>query len=98
MSKYRFLNATATTFTFERSKFNLKHYLAEQYFGFGDVKKIRLTFRIGKPYGFHLTETPLSTDREITDEGETYLVSATVVESEVLNWWIAKFGEEIENI
>ncbi|HHF4259401.1 TPA: WYL domain-containing protein [Haemophilus influenzae] len=98
MSKYCFLNATATTFTFERLKFNLKHYLAEQHFGFGNGKKIRLTFRIGKPYGFHLTETPLSTDQEITDEGETYLVRATVVESEMLNWWIAKFGEEIEEV
>ena len=98
LALHRFLNATATTFTFERPKFNLKHYLAEQHFGFGNGKKISLTFRIGKPYGFHLTETPLSTDQEITDEGETYLVRATVVESEMLNWWIAKFGEEIEEI
>ena len=98
LALHRFLNATATTFTFERPKFSLKHYLAEQHFGFGNGKKIRLTFRIGKPYGFHLTETPLSTDQEITDEGETYLVRATVVESEMLNWWIAKFGEEIEEI
>ena len=98
LTLHRFLNATATTFTFERPKFNLKHYLAEQHFGFGNGKKIRLTFRIGKPYGFHLTETPLSTDQEITDEGDTYLVRATVVESEMLNWWIAKFGKEIEEI
>ncbi|HHE9474310.1 TPA: hypothetical protein ACPKCG_001140 [Haemophilus influenzae] len=62
LSKYRFLNATATTFTFRYPKFNLKHYLAEQHFGLGNGKKIRLTFLIGKPYGFHLTETPLSTD------------------------------------
>jgi len=40
----------------------------------------------------------LSTDQEITDEGDTYLVRATVVESEMLNWWIAKFGKEIEEI
>ncbi|OBX88735.1 MULTISPECIES: WYL domain-containing protein [Haemophilus] len=98
MSKYRFLNATATTFTFERSKFNLKHYLAEQHFGFGNGKKIRLTFRIGKPYGFHLTETPLSTDQEITDEGETYLVRATVVESEMLNWWMRSLERRLRRL
>ncbi|WP_239993330.1 hypothetical protein [Haemophilus haemolyticus] len=95
LSKYRFLNSTATTFTFECPKFNLKHYPDEQHFGFGNGKKIRLTFCIGKPYGFHLTETPLSTDQEITDGGETYLVRATMMENDMLNWWLAKFGEEI---
>lgn len=95
---HRFLNVTVTTFTFEHPKFNLKHYLSEQHFGFGNGKKIRLTFRVGKPYGFHLTETLLSTYQEITGEGETYLVRATVGESEVLNLWIAKFGEEVKEI
>ena len=98
LALHRFLNATATTFTFERPKFNLKHYLAEQHFGFGNGKKIRLTFRIGKPYGFHLTETPLSIDQEITDEGETYLVRATVVESEMLNWWMRSLERRLRRL
>lgn len=94
---HRFIHAKATTFSFER-KFDLKKHLADQHFGFGDGKKIRLTFRIGRSYGFHLTETPLSTDQQVIDEGDTYLITATVVESEMLNWWIAKFGENIEEI
>lgn len=98
LALHRFIRAKATTFFFERPKFNLKDYLDEQHFGFGNGEKIRLTFRIGKPYGFHLTETPLSEDQKIIDEGDTYLITATVVESEMLNWWIAKFGDEIEEI
>ncbi|OOF77743.1 WYL domain-containing protein [Rodentibacter caecimuris] len=98
LALHRFINAKATTFTFERPIFNLKNYLAEQHFGFGNGKKIRFTFRITKWAGFHLTETPLSIDQTMVDEGETYLVQATVVESEMLNWWMAKFGEDIEEI
>ena len=98
LALHRFISAKATTFTFERPQFNLKNYLAEQHFGFGNGKKIRFTFRIAKHLGFHLTETALSADQSIIDEGETYLVQATVVESEMLNWWVAKFGEEIEEI
>ena len=99
MSKYRFLNATATTFTFERSKFNLKHYLAEQHFGFGNGKKIRLTFRIGKPYGFHLTETPLSIHRSRNHRRRRNLFSSCdgggKWDTELVD---AKFGEEIEEV
>ena len=98
LALHRFISAKATTFTFERPQFNLKNYLAEQHFGFGNGKKIRFTFRIAKHLGFHLTETPLSADQSIIDEGETYLVQATVVESEMLNWWVAKSGDEIEEI
>ncbi|KAE9542194.1 WYL domain-containing protein [Ursidibacter maritimus] len=98
LALHRFISAKATTFVFKRPDFNLKHYLAEQHFGFGDGKKIRFTFRIAKPSGFHLTETPLSADQSIIDEGETYLVKATVVESEMLNWWIAKFGDDLEEV
>lgn len=98
LALHRFITVKATTFTFERPAFNLKNYLAEQHFGFGNGKKIRFTFRIAKWAGFHLTETPLSADQTMIDEGKTYLVEATVVESEMLNWWIAKFGEDIEEI
>ncbi|MCQ9120855.1 WYL domain-containing protein [Rodentibacter pneumotropicus] len=98
LALHRFITAKATTFTFERPVFNLKNYLAEQHFGFGNGKKIRFTFRIAKWAGFHLTETPLSTDQTMIDEGETYLIQATVVESEMLNWWMAKFGEDIKEI
>ncbi len=97
LALHRFINAKATTFTFKRPIFSLKKYLAEQHFGFGNGEKIRFTFRIAKWAGFHLTETPLSTDQTMLDEGETYLVQATLVE-EMLNWWMAKFGKDIEEI
>lgn len=84
LSKYCFLNATTTTFTFEYPKFNLKHYLAEQHLGFGND---------------NLTETLLSTDQEITDEGETYLVHTTGMESEMLNCGLRSLGRRlVENI
>lgn len=101
LALHRIKKADVSTFTFERPKaFNLKQYLDEGYLGFSrDGGKVCLTFSITRSAGFHLTETPLSTDQKILEETEDYYrVQATVADTDMLAWWIRKFGEDIWDI
>ena len=45
-----------------------------------------------------MTETPLSADQRVKDCGDEYEISATVIESAMLEWWIAHFGEDYQEI
>ena len=45
-----------------------------------------------------MTETPLSTDQTVKDCDSEYEISATVIESAMLEWWIAHFGEDYQEI
>ena len=77
---------------FERPDFNLKSYVEKpKVLVLPMAEKIRLTFRINKDIGGFLTETPLSTDQTVKDYGSEYEISATVIESAMLEWWIAHF-------
>ncbi|OOR99405.1 WYL domain-containing protein [Canicola haemoglobinophilus] len=100
LALHRILSAEISTMSFERPQtFNLKEYISEGHFGFGDGKKIKLTFSIAKWAGFHLTETPLSKDQITLEEDDKhYRFQATLVDTEMLNWWLAKFGDEIWDI
>lgn len=96
LALHRLLAVTESQLTFQRPKdFSLERYDDDGRFGFGEGKRIRLTFHIAKPVGMHLLETPLSRDQAVKDLGETLEVSATVVESEQLKWWLRGFGEAI---
>ena len=60
---------------------------------------MRLTFEIETEAGFHLTETPLSPDQDVQVlNGEWMQISATVVDSAMLEWWLRGFGEAVRNI
>ena len=98
LALHRLLEVNVSTMQFERPKFNLKVYVESQNFGFSSGKKIRLTFRIDKQTGGFLTETPLSADQSVKDCGTEYEISATVIESAMLEWWIAHFGENYQEI
>lgn len=96
---HRVLSARASTLRFDRPKdFDLKRFDDEGRFGFGDGKKIRLTFRITKDEGAHLLETPLSKDQDVKELKDAYLISATVIDSAMLEWWLRGFGESISRI
>ncbi|MGC7559470.1 helix-turn-helix transcriptional regulator [Pasteurella sp. PK-2025] len=97
LALHRFMEVEASTFTFQRPKeFNLKKYMDEARFGFGMGKKIRLTFHIDRLQGFYLLETPLSDDQTILEQQDDYyVIQATVVESAMLDGWLASYGEEI---
>ena len=98
LALHRLLAAEISTMSFERPDFNLKAYVESQEFGFSNGKKIRLTFLINKAIGGFITETPLSKDQTVKDAGDNYEISAIVMESQMLEWWIAHFGENYQEI
>jgi len=99
LALHRIHSATASTLTFERPKdFDLEQYDNDGRFGFGEGKKIRLAFRIDKETGFHLLETPLSEDQRVVELDDAYEITATVVDTAMLEWWLRGFGENIWDI
>jgi predicted DNA-binding transcriptional regulator YafY len=96
---HRIRKADAGTIMIDRPKdFDLEKYADDGTFGFGDGKRIKLSFTISKQAGFHLLETPLSTDQTVTEQQDGYAITATVVESLVLDHWLRGFGGEIRNV
>lgn len=96
---HRLLAAEATTLTFERPKdFDLKRYDDEGRFGFGDGTRVRLGFSISKGAGAHLLETPLSTDQEVKELDDGYRITATVVDSQMLQSWLNGFGDQVWSV
>lgn len=99
LALHRIESAKASTLPFKRPKdFDLKRFDDEGRFGFGDGKKVRLTFRITKLEGAHLLESPLSTDQQVKEIGGEYEISATVVDSAMLEWWLRAFGDAVSKI
>jgi len=95
----RILSAKASTLTFERPKdFDLKKFDDDGRFGYGEGKRVRLTFNIGKGAGYHLLESRLSEDQTAVERDDCYEISATVVDSAMLEWWIRGFGDDVWNI
>jgi len=96
----RILSTSVSTFTFERpAEFNLKKYDDDGRFGFGEGHQIFLTFEIDRTAGFHLIESPLSLDQTHRVIGNERLeFSATVVDSAMLKWFLAAFGEAVSNV
>ena len=96
---HRIRAAEGSTLTFKRPKgFDLKQYEDEGPFGFGEGKKIRLTFRIKKDHGHFLLESGLSEDQTVKDVGDDYEISATVVDSAMLEWWLRGFGDAVSGV
>lgn len=99
LALHRMHSARASTFTFKRPKnFDLQKYDDDGRFGFGEGKHIRLTFRITKEYGFHLLESPLSLDQQVKEVDDDYEISATVVDTAQLKWWLRGFGKQVSHI
>jgi len=99
LALHRILSAKASTLGFERpADFDLAKFDDEGRFGFGDGTKVRLSFRIKRGAGFHLMESPLSADQTVKDMGEWLEISATVVDTEVLEWWLRGFGRAVVGV
>lgn len=96
---HRIIAARASTLTFERpSSFSLQRYDDEGRFGFGDGKPIKLHFRIHKDAGLHLLESPLSTDQIAHPIGNQYAITATVIHTAQLDWWLSSFGKHVTHV
>lgn len=96
LALHRILAAEATEMTFDRpGDFDLQKYDDDGRFGFGEGRRIRLTFRIDKGVGYHLLESPLSVDQKVTELEDEYEIAATVVETAQLEWWLRGYGQGI---
>lgn len=95
----RIKSATATNTVFARPRgFSLQRFDEDGRFGFGEGKKIDLKFWIRHDEGAHLLETPLSADQVATEKADGFAISATVVDTEQLKWWLRGFGDAIKVI
>ena len=100
LALHRIKKAEASTLTFERpAGFDLQRYDDDGRFGFGEGKQVRLTFCIENEAGFHLRETPLSKDQRVRDMGDGWMhITATVVDSAMLEWWLRGFGSAVRDV
>ena len=98
LALHRILSAEMSTLTFDRPKeFDLKKYDDDGRFGFGEGEKVQLTFRIERNAGFHLLESPLSSDQQVVELNDGRLeITASVIDSAMLEWWLRGFGDAIE--
>lgn len=99
LALHRIISAQASTFTFERPKdFDLEKYDNDGRFGFGNGKRIKLNIVIDKENGYHLLESPLSEDQQVQKlDGDLYQITATVVNSAMLDWWLRGFGDALHS-
>lgn len=96
LALHRIIAAKASTLTFERPKdFDFKQFDDDGRFGYGDGKLIRLSFKIAKDAGLHIVECPLSTDQQVVELDDAYEISATVVDTAMLDWWFRGFGDAV---
>lgn len=99
LALHRILTARASTLTFERLKdFDLKQYDDDGRFGYGNRQRVRLSFRIEKEAGLHLLESPLSADQTVVELEDAYEITATVVDSAMLEWWLSGFWKSVNGI
>ena len=99
LALHRILSANASSSTFKRPhEFDIKRYDDDGRFGFGNGKVIKLSFWIEKDYGFHLLESRLSEDQQVCEGRKHYQISATVVDSAMLDWWLRGFGKVVSRI
>ncbi|MCF8209208.1 MAG: WYL domain-containing protein [Rhodoferax sp.] len=99
LALHRITSARGTSRSFDRPKeFDLRKYDDDGRFGFGEGERIRLTFRITKAAGRHLLESPLSTDQQVVELEDQFEISATVVDTERLQWWLRGFGEHVTQV
>lgn len=100
LALHRIHSAVVSTLTFDRPKtFNLEQYDDDGRFGFGEGERVSLSFRISRNAGLHLLESPLSADQEVVEGKDLKLkITATVVDSAMLEWWVRGFGDAISDV
>jgi predicted DNA-binding transcriptional regulator YafY len=99
LALHRLIDAKASTLAFKRPReFDLQKYDDAGRFGFGEGERIHLTFRIDKGAGLHLLESPLSTDQRVREIGDQFEISASVVDTAQLKWWLRGFGNQVRSI
>lgn len=98
LAMHRIQSAEVIKSHFKRPKFSLAQYDNDGRFLFGDGQSVQLSFCISKAAGEHLYETPLSKNQTITAHEDYLAVTATVVDSQALTWWLNGFGDDVWDI
>ncbi len=99
LALHRMISASASSLSFDRPKnFDLKQFDDNGRFGYGNGTKICLSFRIEKEAGLHIVECPLSFDQKVVGLDDAYEITATVVDSSMLDWWLRGFGDQVSAI
>ncbi len=99
LALHRIHKAYVSAFNFKRPKeFKLSQYDTDGRFGFGEGENCRIQFCISKDSGFHLLETLLSEDQQVEEDDDHFRISATVIDSRLLEKWLRGFGEQVWDI
>ncbi|EGR4140885.1 WYL domain-containing protein [Vibrio cholerae] len=99
LAVHRIDDAQISSFHFKRPEgFSLAKYDSDGRFGFGEGEHCRIQFEIIKQAGYHLLETPLSEDQVVEELENSYRISATVIDSLLLDKWLKSFGSDVYNI
>lgn len=98
LALHRIKSAQVSNVDFTRPDFDLAQYELEGSFGVGDGKWIQLNFYIKKATGKNLLESPLSLDQKHIETEDEYQITATVVQSLLLDRWLNSFGDQIRDI
>lgn len=93
---HRFQAAGRTYETANRPKgFKLAKYVDEGALQFGKGQVLKFVARIDESLAKHLVETPLSSNQKIKQVDGAYELSASVIDSWQLHWWILSKGAEL---
>jgi predicted DNA-binding transcriptional regulator YafY len=99
LAMHRILCAKAMTLTFERPReFDFVTYEADGRFSFGEGRRVRLSFLIEPDMGMILQESPLSADQVVKEVEGKFRITATVVESVLLERWLLAYSPEISKL
>lgn len=99
LAMHRILSAEMSDLVFEPpAEFDLAAYEDEGRFQYGEGRRIRLSFHIARDAGAHLLESRLSEDQSVEDTEEGYHITATVLDSLLLERWLLGFGDQVWNV
>lgn len=94
---HRMTGATRTWETIKRPEgFDLDAYILAGGLHFGNGKTVRLTAWVSDGLARILEETPMSEDQALKPDGDEIKLTATVMDSWQLTWWLMAQGEDIE--
>jgi len=98
---HRFKKAKLTMIKSKKPiNFDLDKFIKSQNIGYLiSDKPINLVALFQPMAGFHLTETPLAEDQQLTLlEDGTYKLKVTLPDTSQLRWWLLGFGQQVEVI
>ena len=97
LALHRIKSAASTGLAFDRPEdFDLATYDDDGHFAFGNGELIHITLWVTPGLKLLLEESPLSTDQRVSpapDGQDGFVLSATVVDSGLLVWWLRSQGQ-----